>query len=144
MAGHDPLFTVRFRGHPNIRATNRMTLEVTKEEFLTLRGDCIVGICADTACSDLSREAREHLIRDGTRVRFVLSVEGTAFEFTAFGSVGLTLTHQVSMVVRKSEYVCSRTLAIRSSSAACDLPREMVRRLAAGSSGELRGYPELP
>ena len=36
------------RGHPNIRATHKTTLEVTKEKELSPRGDCIIGICADT------------------------------------------------------------------------------------------------
>ncbi|HIP75502.1 MAG TPA: DUF371 domain-containing protein, partial [Thermococcus paralvinellae] len=34
-------------GHENIKATHKSTLEITKEDFLTPRGDCIICIKAD-------------------------------------------------------------------------------------------------
>jgi hypothetical protein len=137
----EPLFVVRFKGHPNVRATNRMTLEVTREDFLTLRGDCIVGICADVGCADLPAPAKELLRRNEGRVRLTFSVGERTFELTAWGSSALPLTHPESMVIRRSSYTCSRTVAIRSSAAACDLPREMVKSLASGVAGEMRAYP---
>jgi hypothetical protein len=33
-------------GHPNVSANNRTTFEVTKEDHLTRRGDCIIAINA--------------------------------------------------------------------------------------------------
>jgi len=136
----EPVLTVRFKGHPNVRATNRMTLEVTREDFLTLRGDCILGICADSACNDLTDDAKAFIRRDNARLRFVIDVEGESYDFEACGLSSLTLTHPLSMVIRRSEYSCSRTLAVRSTAAACDVPRPMVAKLAAGSEGELRAY----
>jgi hypothetical protein len=47
----------------------------------------------------------------------------------AFGSVRLILTHPTDMVARKSNYICSRTLAIRADKAACDLSRRLVEKL---------------
>jgi hypothetical protein len=47
----------------------------------------------------------------------------------AFGSVRLILTHPTDMVVRKSNYICNRTLAIRADKAACDLSRRLVEKL---------------
>jgi len=99
-----PLFTVRFKGHSNVKATNAMTLEVTREDFLTLRGDCIIGILADSACNDLGDEAKAYILRDGSKLGFSLAVGGDRFEFSAFGSSSLTLTHRMSMVIRKSTY----------------------------------------
>jgi hypothetical protein len=132
--------TVRFRGHPNVLATNRMTLEVTREDFLTLRGDCILGIGADLACKDLTDEAKAVICNDDSRLRFVIDVEGKVFEFGASGSGLLTLTHPLSMVIRRSTYSSPRTLAVKSTAAACDVPRPMVAELACGSKGELRAY----
>jgi hypothetical protein len=142
MAGgaSDHLFTVHFTGHRNVLASNGMTLEVTKEDFLTLRGDCIVGIRADAACRDLDDRVRAELRRPDSRILFVMEVGGEQFRFEASGSSALSLEHPLSMVVRKSTYTCSRTLAIRSSAAARDLPRSMVSRLARGADGELRVY----
>ncbi|HID73268.1 TPA: DUF371 domain-containing protein [Candidatus Micrarchaeota archaeon] len=52
VVAHD---VVTARGHPNIRAEHETTFEVTTEPSLTPRGDCIVGVQADKAASDLSR-----------------------------------------------------------------------------------------
>ncbi|RLF17024.1 MAG: DUF371 domain-containing protein, partial [Thermoprotei archaeon] len=30
-------------GHPNIRALHRSTMEITKEPYVTPRGDCIIA-----------------------------------------------------------------------------------------------------
>ncbi|HIG98004.1 TPA: DUF371 domain-containing protein, partial [Candidatus Woesearchaeota archaeon] len=34
-------------GHPNILATHRTTLEITKDSELTTRGNCVVAVAAD-------------------------------------------------------------------------------------------------
>jgi hypothetical protein len=39
------------------------------------------------------------------------------------------LTHPADMVIRKSDYVCSRTLAINADKAAFDLPKRIVDKL---------------
>jgi len=41
----------------------------------------------------------------------------------------LILTHPTDMVIRKSDYICNRTLAIRADKSANDLPRELVEKL---------------
>ena len=40
-------------GHKNVRATHRTTLEITKDEELSVRGDCIVAVAADKGFFDL-------------------------------------------------------------------------------------------
>ncbi|MFQ5920931.1 MAG: DUF371 domain-containing protein, partial [Nitrososphaerales archaeon] len=51
------------------------------------------------------------------------------YEFEARGSPSLPLAHSHDIVIRKSNFVCPRTLAVRSEKASSDLPREMVRML---------------
>jgi hypothetical protein len=141
MNGDDHLLaTVHFSGHPNVKATNRMTLEITKEDFLTPQGDCIIGILSDTSCAELAPNVKAHLARDGSAVLFEIQVQGERFVFTAYGSSSLSLLHPLSMVIRRSTYTCWRTLAIKSTAAACDLPRSMVKRLVAGAEGTLNLY----
>jgi hypothetical protein len=140
----EPLFTVRFKGHPNVTATNAMTLEVTREDFLTRRGDCIVGILADSACRDIRDDAKAFIRSDGSRLMFALIVGSDRFGFSAYGASSLTLTHPMSMVIRKSTFSCSRTVAVRSTAAANDIPRRMVTKLATGAEGELSAYGVLP
>ncbi|MEM3095074.1 MAG: DUF371 domain-containing protein, partial [Nitrososphaera sp.] len=44
---------VIFYGHPNVQSLHGKTVEITKDEHLTLRGDCIIGVRASKACADL-------------------------------------------------------------------------------------------
>jgi hypothetical protein len=48
---------------------------------------------------------------------------------TAYGSPNLKLVHPSDIVVRKSIYICNRTLAIRADKAAQGLSRELVNQL---------------
>ena len=47
----------------------------------------------------------------------------------AYGSSQLQLTHPTDMVIRKSSYICNRTLAIKADKAAADLSRSLVEKL---------------
>jgi hypothetical protein len=59
----------------------------------------------------------------------LIEAEDTVEVVNAFGSARLILMHPTDMVVRKSNYVCSRTLAIQADKAACDLSRKLVKKL---------------
>ena len=47
----------------------------------------------------------------------------------AFGSFQLSLAHLTDLVVRKSDFICDRTLAIKADSAAKDFSRDLVKKL---------------
>jgi hypothetical protein len=55
---------LRAKGHPYIRATHRTTLEVTVEDSITPRGDCIIGVSADKSALSLSEEFKNCLRRE--------------------------------------------------------------------------------
>ena len=97
------------RGHPNVLSTHQSTLEFTKEDFLTLNGDCILGINANTSVNDYSRELKSEI-----------------HSFKGFGSPKLALDNDVSMVFRKSNYICGRTALIKCDKCANDIDREIV------------------
>ncbi|MEM0117626.1 MAG: DUF371 domain-containing protein [Conexivisphaerales archaeon] len=134
------LDTVNFTGHSNVRATNNSTIEVTTEDYLTLRGDCIIGILADKSCSNLSDEAKLWLERDDSKVIIRIKVLEKEFEFIAMGSSKLSHTSNVSMVIRKSSFISERTLAVKAGAAAKDIPREMIAYLQKGEKGRLEIY----
>ena len=122
---------VRARGHPNVRAEHPTTLEVTREEELTPRGDCIIAVGADKAARDLSEEFKRLARSEGATIIMTIEVPSLGLRevITGRGHPGLTFDHPTDMVVRKSDYVCGRTVAIRADKAARDLSRELVRAL---------------
>lgn len=119
---------IHCRGHENVKATHKSTLEFTKENYLTPRGDCILCIKADKGINDLSGEFKAAL-RAGKRLLIRIRVEGIVDEVLAEGSLDLILDHEYSMVVRRSTYVDRRTLAVRANKAARDIDRRIVELL---------------
>ncbi|MEM3617096.1 MAG: DUF371 domain-containing protein [Candidatus Bathyarchaeia archaeon] len=116
-------------GHENIRASHTTTLEITKGKELTVRGDCIVAVSADKSLLDLKPEFRNFLRKRDARLTIFIDAGGVVDVVRAFGSPMLILSHPTDMVVRKSGYICGRTLAINADKAACDLSRVLVRKL---------------
>jgi hypothetical protein len=119
---------IRCRGHENVKATHRSTLEITTEDFLTPRGDCIICVSADKALKDLSEEFKEALQR-GAKLLMRIRVGELVDEVVAYGDPRLILDHDYSMVIRKSSYIDGRTLAVRANKAARDIKRELVELL---------------
>ena len=116
-------------GHRNIRATHESTLEITKEAELSKRGDCIIAVSANKAINDLHSEFKENLRKENARITILIEVGNAAEVVNAFGSPRLILTHHTDMVVRKSNYICNRTLAIQADKAACALSRKLAEKL---------------
>ncbi|MGA2665604.1 MAG: DUF371 domain-containing protein [Nitrososphaerales archaeon] len=120
---------VEFYGHPLVRSRHRNTIEVTRDPDLTIRGDCIVGVRADKGLTDLSKDVREGIMTDGSELVVTIEVRQEAFEVRAAGSSMLSLEDRHELVLRKSDFISPRTLAIRADAAAKDVPRSMVESL---------------
>ena len=121
--------SVEFRGHAMVRSSHPTTIEITTEDYLTENGDCIIGVGATKGCAGLDRGVKEGLREGGSRVSITFTVGGATFNLKAQGDPRLSLTHPHDMVIRTSEFISDRTLAIRASAAARQIPREMVRLL---------------
>jgi hypothetical protein len=122
-------FEIEFSGHKNIRSNHQKTLEITKESHLTTQGDCIVGVNASSSCSDLPQELKNKLKSENTLVIFTIKVDDQEFTIKGKGHPELTLTHLNDIVIRKSDFVCPRTLSVNCDKASDLLPREMVTLL---------------
>jgi uncharacterized protein len=120
--------TIKFRGHENILATHRNTLEITKEPEISRRADCIVGVSSSKSCPDLDPKIVSH-IKSGGALAFRITVEDSSCGFLGFGSRELQLSDPKEMVLRRSDFISPRTLAIRCDAAAVDLPRILVSYL---------------
>ena len=116
-------------GHENIQAIHPSTLMFTKEKNLSKTGDCIVGIAADKAVADLSQTFKETLRKPNAKLTIIIEAGGLTEQINASGSPKLILTHLTDIVIRKSDYISDRTLAIHADKSSNDLPRELVEKL---------------
>jgi len=117
------------RGHPNITAFHYNTFQITKESSISRRADCVIGVEADKSISELSEKVKRE-IRAGKELKIIIRLPdyGVEEEVHAVGAPS-DFSHSKDIVVRKSHYVCSRTLSIKADKAAKDLSREMVELL---------------
>jgi hypothetical protein len=125
--------TVRCRGHPNVTGRHPTTFEVTREEHLSNTGDCIIGIAADRGASALPSGFAELLARDEALLVTRLCCGDCCVIITSQGSPAMTLDHPTDLVWRRSDYVCGRTVGIRSDMTARDLPRQLIALLQGGA-----------
>lgn len=127
---------VVFFGHPNVRCLHARTIEITRHEHLSLRGDCIAGVRANKACSDLDEVIKNRLRKDGAYVKLELIVGNESLSIAGRGHNQLTLQDSDDIVTRTSQFLCPRTLTVGCDKAAVDIPRGMVNAL---QSSEVRG-----
>jgi hypothetical protein len=117
------------RGHKNVMSTHKTTFEVTKEEHLTKQGDCIVAVESTMSAVDLPEKFKEAAKREGAQITVTIEAEHIKEIVKAKGSSHLEFTHPTDLVVRKSSYVCGRTLAIDADKASIDFSRKLVEKL---------------
>ena len=122
-------FEIEFSGHENIRSNHQKTIEITKESHLTPRGDCIVGVNAKSSCADLPEELKNKLKNPTSKVAISIKVGSEEFLMQGNGHPDLILSHTEDIVIRKSDFICPRTLAIKCDKASDLLPRSMVTLL---------------
>ncbi len=121
-------FVIKVYGHKNIRATHKSTLEITKDNYLTKRGDCIIGIKASHSASDLPNDLKEYLL-NGNKIEIIIKVDDIIDKFYAYGHKNLIFSDKNSIVIRKSTYIDSRTIAINSEKSAIDIERKVIEKI---------------
>lgn len=137
--------SVSFSGDPNITATHQKTFEITKDPAIHGDGDCIIGVAASKACVDLDENMKMLLRKEDSRVMITIRVGEHMFQAEGTGHPELSLKHKTDIVVRRSRFICTRTLAISCSKTAADIPKEMVHLLKDPSTkGSLTIRVETP
>lgn len=132
------------RGHPLISGRHRTTLEITRDESLTPKGDCIVGVSSTKGAADLSGEFKRILANDDSILVTVLSAGGIEVKISSRGSSVMDLDHPTDMVWRRSGFVCGRTVGIFSDNTAETLPRELICHLSGGGTMKVRMIASIP
>jgi hypothetical protein len=121
--------TIHAKGHHNILATHKTTLQITKDDSISKRADCIIAVSADKSLSDLASDVKTALSSNTAKMRLTIKAGHMSEVITGFGSTNLSLSDTDDMVVRKSGFVSGRTLMIGADKAARDLDRAFVDKL---------------
>lgn len=99
------------------------------DEHIGKRADCIVGVAADRGLADLSEEFKKRARKKGSRIVAVLRVGPYSETITGEGHPDLSFTHPRDIVLRKSTFICPRTLMIKADKSARDIDRRIKRLL---------------
>ncbi len=121
-------YTFVVMGHPNITSRHKTTFEFTKEFEIGKTADCIIGVKSQVSMHNIPNEM-SNAIKNNTPLNVRLQTENAEDEIKGYGHPELTLDHPTDMVIRKSDFKCSRTLMINADKAACDLKKELINDL---------------
>jgi hypothetical protein len=127
-------FIIHAKGHENVTSKHKSTFEITKDKNLSIAGDCIIGVDMDKTMDDFPKELKEKISNENTKIKIKLATDNSTDEINGFGHPKLTLNNPTDIVCRKSNYVCSRTLMIKSDKASSDLNKNLVNDLKNGKS----------
>jgi len=118
-------------GHVNIRGTHESTIEITRAPEISRRADCVIGVHATKGLADFSSAFKRLARSSTTEIVIMFEAGGITDTVHAWGDPGLTFAHEQDIVIRKSNFVCPRTLAIHADKAADDLNRALIQQLQA-------------
>ncbi|AAK42393.1 DUF371 domain-containing protein [Saccharolobus solfataricus] len=128
---------VKIKGHHNVRAFHKTTLEITKDDYLTSRGDCIIGILANKGARDLSEDLKKIARNDKSFIYGVIRVKEFLDVVHGRGSSKFTFENQNKIIFRKSTFIEGSTVMINSDKAARDINREIIDLLKTEIEGEI-------
>jgi len=113
------------KGHPNILATHKTTLEITKNAELSVKGNCIVAVAADFSLQRLNEAIGSCC--DGGKIRITIAAAGISDEVITVANKAFCDENEI--VVRKGDFTSERTLGIHADKAAADLDRKLAEAL---------------
>ncbi|MBI1935174.1 DUF371 domain-containing protein [Candidatus Woesearchaeota archaeon] len=119
-------YTFHAYGHPDILGTHKTTLEFTKEKEVTLNGNCIIGVCADFDFDKLTEFIKK---ARSTKITINVHTRDKKIKEMINAELNLDFSHNEEIVIRKTNFISQRTLAIKANKAAFDLNRQLIEFL---------------
>ncbi|WP_407416145.1 DUF371 domain-containing protein [Methanobrevibacter sp.] len=123
------IFKLKTKGHKNVTSHHKSTFEITKDVEIGPTADCIIGTDMNKCMLDFPSDFKSKLADSKTKVTVILDTENGHDEIVGHGHEDLSLTHPSDIVIRKSDYTCSRTLMIKADKAAKDLDSNLIEDL---------------
>ena len=118
-------YTFTAHGHPNILATHKTTLEITKDSELTKKGNCIIAVAADFSLQRIKELVGS--CQNGDKIGLIIEAAGIKEKIVAV--VNKDFSSDKEIVLRKGGFISERTLGINADKAAAGLGRELVEKL---------------
>lgn len=110
-------------GHPNILATHKTTLELTKDEHISLNGNCIVGVKSNFDLKELKNITKKS--KNGEIV-ITIGIKDKKIQEKITAKLNPGFNNDKELVVRKTDFASERTFGIKSDKAAFDLDRGLI------------------
>lgn len=114
-------------GHENITCKHKTTLEFTKDDDLSLKGDCIIGVKADFSLVQLKNFIKSL----GNNNKITITIKNNIAENKIIEKINAEINpcfdSDKEMVIRKSDFADKRTFAINADKAACDLNKDLIK-----------------
>jgi len=116
-------------GHKNITSKHKTTLEFTKDNEMGLEGDCIIGIKADFSLLQLKKFIKtlnnnkitiiiETINNDSNKNKIIEKINA---------KINPKFNSDKDIVIRKSDFIDERTLAIKADKAAFELDKDLIK-----------------
>ena len=109
-------------GHPNILGTHKTTLEFTKDKDVSLQGDCIIGVDSDFELGELKKFG-------AGKVEITISSDDDKIIEEVKAHINPDFNDNHELVIRKTDFVSSRTFGIKADKASVDLNRALIAYL---------------
>ena len=112
-------------GHPNILGKHKTTLEFTKDEKVSLKGDCIIGVNADFDLIEL----KEFIKKSNNKKISITISTADKIQEKINAELNYNFDSDKEFVIRKTDFASERTFAINANKAAFDLNRGLINFL---------------
>jgi tRNA threonylcarbamoyl adenosine modification protein (Sua5/YciO/YrdC/YwlC family) len=124
-------FYFKFKGHQKIKATHKYTFEITKEDYLTERGDCIIGV---KGFSNKEFQEKTKKLLYFKKLRFFI-FSNYYYDKGVGYLVKTNNPSDVSIVFRRSTFIDNRTGIIKSNKTASLINRKLIKELKEEKEG---------
>ncbi len=107
-------------GHKNILATHKTTLEFTKDSHLTEKGDCIVAVNSNFNLNKIKKFLNNKKIN--------ITIETNKIKDTITATPNPSFNDKKEIVIRKTDFISKRTLAINADKSASELKKDLIEQ----------------
>lgn len=115
------------RGHENILARDENSFEITTNDR-PMGEDSVVAVRADKGCKDLN-DIFKAAAKTASKMLITIEADGVVENVIAYGSPALELSDVNEIVVRKSDLIDGKTVAILADKSANEFSKGMKEKL---------------